>query len=273
MGEADERAEAAALKGPKLLKEKGILLLRKEETFLVNAIRSNLINNDYQVTVIGITVRELSQIKDDYSVMILYADEYILEAEEFLVYLKDLIGEENKILIIVGDKPEFEFLESHIRDEDIAAKIMRPLNMNALINKVEEVTDEEFEEERKKCVLIVDDDVTYLQMLRQWLIDKFRVGMAASAPQAINFLTSNRADLILMDYEIPVTKGPQIVEMLRSEASFSSIPVMFLTGKSDRESILSVVDLKPVGYLLKSMDRADLVGKIEEFFGTQRYKR
>ncbi|MCR4908816.1 MAG: response regulator [Lachnospiraceae bacterium] len=254
-----------------MLRENRILLLRKEETFLVDAIRSNLINNDYQVDVIGITVRELSKHKDESAVMILYADQSILEAEEFLVYLKDLCGEENKILIVVGDREEFEFIDQHIPSEDIVAKILRPLDMHVLMSKVEEVTDEEYEEERKKCVLIVDDDVTYLQMMRQWLKDKFRVGMAASAPQAITFLTANRADLILMDYEIPVTKGPQIVEMLRSEASFSSIPVMFLTGKSDRESILSVVDLKPVGYLLKSMDRSDLVEKIEEFFGTQRY--
>ncbi len=255
-----------------MLREKRILLMRKEESFLVDAIRSNLVNKDYQVTLIGVTVRELSQYKDDYSVMILYADEFIMGAGEFLVYLKDLCAEENKILIVVGDKVEFEFIETQIPSSDITAKILRPLDMNALMNKVEEVTDDEYEEERKKCVLIVDDDVTYLQMMRQWLKDKFRVGMASSAAQAITFLTGNRADLILMDYEIPVTKGPQIVEMLRSEASFSSIPVMFLTGKSDRESILSVVELKPVGYLLKSMDRKDLVAKIEEFFGTQRYK-
>ena len=71
---------------------------------------------------------------------------------------------------------------------------------------------------------------------------------------------------------MPVTTGPQVLEMLRSEPSTSGIPVMFLTVKSDKESVMKVVSLKPEKYLLKTMPPAELIANIEEFFEKQKVK-
>nr|MCR5100441.1 response regulator [Butyrivibrio sp.] len=84
------------------------------------------------------------------------------------------------------------------------------------------------------------------------------------------FLAKNMVDLILLDYEMPVTNGPQVLEMLRSEPSTSTIPVMFLTAKGDKESVLKVVALKPEKYLLKTMPPAELISTIDEFFASHK---
>jgi CheY-like chemotaxis protein len=65
---------------------------------------------------------------------------------------------------------------------------------------------------------------------------------------------------------MPVTSGPQVLEMLRSDDETKNIPVMFLTGKSDKESVMKVVALKPEGYFLKSIQREELLEKLHEFF-------
>ena len=83
---------------------------------------------------------------------------------------------------------------------------------------------------------------------------------------ALQMLVNTEVDLILLDYEMPVIKGPQILEMLRSETHTKDIPVMFLTSNSDRESIISVMSLNPVNYLLKSLPRSEIFAKIKEFF-------
>ena len=90
--------------------------------------------------------------------------------------------------------------------------------------------------------------------------------MVSSGMQGITWLARNKADLILLDYEMPVTSGAQVLEMLRSEPSTEHIPVMFLTGKNDRQSIMNVLALKPADYLLKTIDRQGLRDKIDEFF-------
>ena len=93
------------------------------------------------------------------------------------------------------------------------------------------------------------------------------MAMANSGLQAIKWLGKNKADLILLDHEMPVTSGPQVLEMLRSDHETAAIPVFFLTGKSDKASVMQVVDLKPEGYLLKSvMDRIELLEKLDKFF-------
>ena len=116
------------------------------------------------------------------------------------------------------------------------------------------------------CPNIVDDDITYMRLIYDWLSPYYHVGMVVSGIQAIKYLAKNKVDLVLLDYEMPVANGPQVLEMLRSESESGSIPVMFLAGKSDRDSVMSVLDLKPVDYLLKTIDKESLKTKLEEFF-------
>ena len=65
---------------------------------------------------------------------------------------------------------------------------------------------------------------------------------------------------------MPVTDGPQVLEMLRADEETKSIPVIFLTGKSDRESVMAVLSLKPEGYFLKSIEREELLNNLKDFF-------
>ncbi|MBR1741481.1 MAG: response regulator, partial [Lachnospiraceae bacterium] len=74
-------------------------------------------------------------------------------------------------------------------------------------------------------------------------------------------------DLILLDYEMPVTPGPQVLEMIRSEEKSKDIPVMFLTSKNDRESVEKVLSLNPVRYILKTVGRGEMLAALSGFFG------
>lgn len=79
-------------------------------------------------------------------------------------------------------------------------------------------------------------------------------------------------DLILLDYEMPVCSGQQFLEMIRAEVSTSMIPVIFLTAKGDKESVKSVLALKPAGYLLKTMAAEQIVESIDNFFEKNKAK-
>ena len=71
----------------------------------------------------------------------------------------------------------------------------------------------------------------------------------------------------------PVHKcGEQVMEMIRSEHNASEIPIIFLTGKSDKESVMTVMQLKPQGYLLKTMSKEQIMESIDHFFETRKWK-
>ncbi len=76
----------------------------------------------------------------------------------------------------------------------------------------------------------------------------------------------------MLDYEMPITSGPQVMEMIRSEPNSEGIPIIFLTGKSDKESVMSVMALKPQGYMLKSMPKEEILKTIDNFFKTRKWK-
>ena len=141
--------------------------------------------------------------------------------------------------------------------------LTRPLNVKDLIAVME---DDSLEADRKKTILVIDDDATYLRSIHDWLSGKYQVVMVNSGMNALTYLASHKPDLILLDYSMPVADGPMVMEMIRSDMNLSKIPIIFLTGKSDRESVSKVLELRPAGYLLKSLNPYQLVKSVDHFF-------
>lgn len=106
-------------------------------------------------------------------------------------------------------------------------------------------------------------------MYRSWLEDKYKIIMANSGTMAIKYLSIKKTDLVLLDYEMPVISGKQVLEMIRSEEDFRDMPVIFLTSKNDKESVMEVMSLKPEGYLLKTMTPAQIRAEIDAFFANR----
>lgn len=125
-------------------------------------------------------------------------------------------------------------------------------------------------EEQKKRILVVDDSDFLRQAMVKLLAKDYNIIEAASSVAAIQSIVLNRPDLVLLDYEMPVCDGRQTLEMIRSEKTIASIPVIFLTGRGDRESVKKVMALKPEGYLLKTMPEEDIKKAIDGFFAKRK---
>ena len=95
----------------------------------------------------------------------------------------------------------------------------------------------------RKKVLIVDDSLTIRQAMKQLLEEDYAVSVAESGVAAIRTITLDPPDLVLLDYEMPVCDGRQTLEMLRSEEAFADIPVIFLTGRRDTDTMIKVMQI------------------------------
>lgn len=246
-----------------------ILIVAAAEGFIIKGLETKLKSIDVLPVYTSPKMADLGSKCKDMDLIILYTDDSIGNMADILVYIKDYCSEKGKQAIVIGTKEEYEVLSGFIPDDLIFRFYERPLDMGILLNEVEKYFEEESMYSRKKSILIVDDDVSYMSMIMDWLRDAYRVSLANSGVEAITWLAKNHADLILLDYEMPITSGPQVLEMIRSSAATSDIPVMFLTGKGDKESVMKVLSLKPVGYLLKNVDRRELRENISRFFASQ----
>ncbi len=73
-------------------------------------------------------------------------------------------------------------------------------------------------------------------------------------------------DLILLDYEMPEINGFALMKNIRSLHPETKIPIIFFTGKNDRDHVFHVLENKPDGYLLKTSGRDTLLDTIRRFF-------
>lgn len=122
------------------------------------------------------------------------------------------------------------------------------------------------EAENKRKILVVDDSITVRQGMKQLLGEDYQVSLADSGAAAFRAITLEQPDLVLLDYEMPVCDGRQTLEMLRSVEDFKDIPVIFLTGRRDPESMIKVMPLNPAGYVLKHLKPAEIKQKVDAFF-------
>ena len=121
-------------------------------------------------------------------------------------------------------------------------------------------------ESNKKRILVVDDSLVMQKAMKDLLDQDYNVALANSGVAAIRSMTLDRPDLVLLDYEMPVCDGRQVLEMIRAEEGLADTPVIFLTSRVDKESIQNVIALKPAGYLPKSMKQEEIKENIDSFF-------
>jgi len=243
-----------------------IAVISTKESFLAKSLMTNLEKINLKTVFAHTDIKEISSCIGETELMILFMSEELETMPEVLVFLKDTIQNKGLGLILIGEQSQYESVIKMIPEYTVTEWFKRPIDINQLMKRIGIYLDENTGENRKKKVLLVDDDITYMRTVYEWLKDKYHVGMAASGVQAISYLSKNKADLILLDYEMPIANGQQVLAMLKSDSETGQIPVMFLTGHGERHHVLSVIGLNPVEYLLKTIDRETLLEKLDNFF-------
>lgn len=247
-----------------------ILLIGDVKSFMVGAIAKDLTDIGYNVTQVLPWVRDVKEVEEKPDIYLVYLDN-TNDFSDILFYL-DVAALTSSIKVcFIGEKNQVEKAYLTLPAEHVQEVFLRPVNIKLLGERLEailSVTEAGFE---SKHILVIDDDGMMLKAIKSWLDSKYKVTIVNSAMSAIKFLASNNnVDLILLDYEMPVTSGPQAFEMLKQDPDTRDIPVMFLTVKSDKESVMKVLSLKPENYLLKTMPPKELVAAIDNFFLTRR---
>ena len=73
-----------------------------------------------------------------------------------------------------------------------------------------------------------------------------------------------RVDAILLDCFMPEMNGPQTLQLIRSMPGHKRTPVIFLTGNSERNMVMSAINLHPAGFLVKPVRKDELLNKIDD---------
>lgn len=114
----------------------------------------------------------------------------------------------------------------------------------------------------RKTILVIDDDVRILNIVKLYLQELFDVVAVPSGKPALKYLSKHDVDLVLLDYMMPVEDGPTVLRQIRQESPCPNIPVLFLTGVADKELVMRGLEYHPEGYCLKPITQAELIERI-----------
>jgi len=112
-------------------------------------------------------------------------------------------------------------------------------------------------EEKPPLILVVDDSQDMLALMEKALGSEYQVITAADPGTAIEKAFGEpRPDLILLDVEMPDIDGFEVCRALKGEEATASIPIIFLTGKTEAQAQLEALELGAADFITKSGSNA-----------------
>src|SRR4030042_1561344 len=112
-------------------------------------------------------------------------------------------------------------------------------------------------------ILLVDDEADIVSTIEFRLKScEFDVTTAGNGKEALEKATKEKPDLILLDINMPVMDGHEMLGRLRSRPDLKDTPVIMLTAYSDRRDVSKAADLGISDYVTKPFDFPELMEKI-----------
>ncbi len=120
----------------------------------------------------------------------------------------------------------------------------------------------------KKTIMVVDDNPDIITIVRTILEGKgYNVASAASGPELLNHLKTQKPDLIILDIMMPEMDGLEVLTRLKGVPETSSVPIILLTAKVQYEDVLGGYKLGADYYITKPFTSTQLVNGINLLLG------
>lgn len=112
-------------------------------------------------------------------------------------------------------------------------------------------------------ILIVEDDIDIAQGISEFLEPKgYQLDFAYHGKQALNLLSEQCYDLVLLDINLPFVDGFDVCRSLLQD-KLTKLPVIIMSARGDTDDILKGFDSGAWDYLVKPFSFAELSARIE----------
>lgn len=124
----------------------------------------------------------------------------------------------------------------------------------------------------EEVILVVDDTPSNLDILGGLLKD-YDVISCVSGEEALEVVKEEKVDLILLDIMMPEMDGFEVCEILKKDTQTKDIPVIFITAKTDEESIEKAYTIGGVDYVTKPFKPTELLVRVKKELNIQKMVR
>lgn len=163
-------------------------------------------------------------------------------------------------LVVIADDASVQARIAAVR-AGAAAYLTPPLNALGLVDRLESLKGNG--QAAPYRVMIVDDDVTLSKYYEAVLTSVGMQVLVLNDPMAVmRHLADFRPELILMDHYMPELQGRELAAVIRQEAAFDSIPIVFLSAEDDTATQQRVMGIGGDDFLTKSIRPEHLISAV-----------
>ena len=116
---------------------------------------------------------------------------------------------------------------------------------------------------KSKRILVVDDDNSMRQVIKDTLIDQFDVIEARHGHEAIRFADSKKPDLIIIDIELPGLTGIDVCKRLKATNHKKIIPVILISSHTRKEQTIIGLQAGADDYLTKPINPIEALSRVD----------
>ena len=178
------------------------------------------------------------------------------------------IDEKNKVDI---NKPTSAVLdlgnEESIFDKDFVLTDKISKNEASSPMKPKEISDSS--DEDIYTILVVEDNVELLMLMKHLLSRKYRVETARHGGEAVEVIEKSEIDLIISDVMMPVMDGYELVKYVKNSVDYSHLPVILLTAKAQESDKMDALTVGADEYMTKPFKMKELQLRIDNLIANR----
>jgi len=123
--------------------------------------------------------------------------------------------------------------------------------------------------DEKKIILAIDDNAQQHREFKAMLVPQYDLRVVMSATDAVTFLNTSKADLILLDIEMPNVSGFDFLGDIRSIPTYMKVPIIIVSGNNSAEFLAKAKSSTANGVLVKPVVPQVLLDTIEKLFAAE----
>ena len=124
----------------------------------------------------------------------------------------------------------------------------------------------------RQTILVVDDNVSNIEVIYEMLAPHYEVLFATSGVEALELTVSTRPDLLLLDVLMPGLNGYEVCRHLKSNIITQHIPIIFITAIGQTDSEEKGLKLGAIDYIAKPFSPAVVKARIANHLELKRYR-
>jgi len=125
--------------------------------------------------------------------------------------------------------------------------------------------------EEKARILVVDDELPNIELIRDYLEKEYNVVSANSGKEALQKIYSEKPDVVLLDIMMPEISGYEVCEKIKHDESTRLIPVVMVTALCDVEDKIKAIEAGADDFLSKPINCLELQTRVRSLLRIKYY--